>query len=290
VMLGSLAFPLLVTLGVAAIATSAHRRLPPRLAARFITITLGLVVAAALPTALIVAVAFLAHVPVVGIGFQWCTHAIGLHGAISPWIGVPALALVAIGVVRTVRLVRQHRALRLDHAHPIHIAQSHKPYAVTLPGRAGQIVISTAMLDMLDDAERRIVVAHEEAHARYRHDRYLLAAELATAVLPPLRALARRVNFSIERWADEEAVAACGDRRLVAVTLGKVALQSHPPIVAGFAGLGVAARMEALLAPPISKPHRSHLVLLWSSLVVTAAFSLYQIHHLEKLITALCPH
>ncbi len=289
-MIGSLAFPLLVTLGLAAITTSAHRRLPPRLAARFVTIALVLVVVAALPTALMVAVAFLAHAPVVGIGFQWCAQAIGLHGSVPPWIGVPVLALLVTGGVRSLRLVRQHRALRMDFAHRIHIAPSHKPYAVTLPGRSGQIVLSTAMVDMLDSDERRIVIAHEEAHARYRHDRYLLAAELAAALLPPLRALARRVSFSVERWADEAAVAACGDRRLVAVTLGKVALQSHPPTVAGFSGLGVAARMEALLAPPVPDPHRSRIFLMWSSVAVTAAFSLYQLHHLEQLVLALCPH
>lgn len=289
-MVGSLAFPLLVTLGVAAVATSAHRRLPPRLAARFVTIALVLVVIAALPTALVVAVAFLAHAPVVGVGFQWCAQALGLHSAVPAWIGIPVLMLLAVGAVRTVRLVREHRALRIDEILPIQIAHSDKPYAVTLPGRAGQIVISTAMVDLLDDDERRIVVAHEEAHARYRHDRYLLTAELAAAVLPPLRALARRVNYSIERWADEAAAAVCGDRQLVAVTLGKVALQTHPPTVAGFAGLGVASRMGALLAPPIPNPHRSQLVMLWSSLAVIAGFSLYQLHHLESLLTALCPH
>jgi Zn-dependent protease with chaperone function len=289
-MIGFVAFPLLVTLAVAAIATSAHRRLPPRLATRFVTIALVLVVAAALPTALVVAVAYLAHVPVIGVGFQWCAQAIGLHSAVTPWIGLPVLGLLVVGMVRTVRLVREHRRMRMHDAHPIHIAHSHRPYAVTLPGRAGQIVISTAMVDMLDDDEQRIVVAHERAHARYRHDRYLLTAELAAAALPPLRALARRVNFSIERWADEAAAAACGDRRLVAVTLGKVALQTHPATVAGFAGLGVAARVGALLEPPIPTPHRSQLLLLWSSLAVTAGFSVYQLHHLERLVTALCPH
>jgi len=29
---------------------------------------------------------------------------------------------------------------------------------------------------------------------------------------------------------------------------------------------------------------------LWSSLIVTASFSVYQLHHLERLLTALCPH
>ena len=289
-MIGSLVFPLLVTLGVAGVATSAHRYLPPKLAARFVTVALVLVVIAALPTALVVAIVFLAHAPGVGEGFQWCAEALGLHSSVPAWIGIPVLVLLATGVVRTVRLVRQHRALRSDEAQPIHIAHSHKPYAVTLPGRAGQIVISTAMVELLDEDEHRIVVAHEEAHARYRHDRYLLTAELAAAVLPPLRGLARRVNYSLERWADEAAAAVCGDRKLVAVTLGKVALQTHPPTVAGFAGLGVASRMGALMAPPIPKPHRSQLVVLWSSLAITAGFSIYQLHHLERMLIALCPH
>ncbi len=289
-MIGFVAFPLLVTLAVAGIATSTHGRLPPKLATRFVTTALVLVVVAALPTAVVVAVAFLAHAPVVGVGFQWCAQAIGLHGAVSPWIGVPVLGLLAVGTTRTVWLVREHRALRMHDVHPIHIARSHKPYAVTLPGRAGQIVISTAMVEMLDDDERRIVVAHERAHARYRHDRYLLTAELAAALLPPLRTLARRVNFSIERWADEAAAVVCGDRQLVAVTLGKVALQSHPRTVAGFSGLGVAARVGALLEAPIPTPHRSQLVALWSSLAVTGGFSLYQLHHLERMVAALCPH
>lgn len=288
--MSSLAFPLLVTLAVAALATSAHRRLPPRLAARFVTIALVLVVLAAVPTALVVALAFLAHAPLIGFGFKWCAQAIGLHSSVPVWLGVPVLAMIAAGTVRIFRLIRQHRTFRLDESRPIHIAHSHKPYAVTLPGRAGQIVISTAMVDLLDDAEQQVVVAHEQAHARYRHDRYLLTAELAAAALPPLRALAKRVSYSIERWADEAAAAVCGDRKLVAITLGKVALQANPPTIAGFSGLGVASRMGALLKPPVSNPHRSQLLALWSSLFVTAGFSMYQLHHLERLLTALCPH
>jgi Zn-dependent protease with chaperone function len=280
----------LVTLVVAAIATSAHRRLPPRLATRFVTVALVCVVVAAAPTALVVAVAFLAHAPVVGFGFEWCARAMGVHGSVPPWLGVPVVALLAVGAVRTCRLVRQHRMFRFDETRPVHIAHSHKPYAVTLPGKAGQIVMSTAMLDLLDEHERRIVVAHERAHARYRHDRYLLTAELAAAALPPLRILARRVNYSIERWADEAAAAACGNRQLVAITLGKVALHSSPPTVAGFSGLGVASRMGALLEPPIPNPRRGYIVALWSSLAVAAGFSLYQLHHLEQLLAGLCPH
>jgi Zn-dependent protease with chaperone function len=289
-MASSLAFPLGVSLVLAAVATSAHRRLPPRLATRFVTVALVLVVLAALPTALVIGVAFLAHAPIIGFGFTWCAQVMGLHSSVPWWIGVPTLVLLGSGAIRTVRLLRQHRALRLHKSHPIHIAQSPKPYAVTLPGRAGQIVISTGLVDLLDADEQRVVVAHEEAHARYRHDRYLLTAELAAAALPPLRALARRVNYSIERWADEAAAAVCGDRQLVAITLGKVALQTQTPMVAGFSGLGVSSRMRALLAPPVPSPDRVQLVALWSGLVATAGFSLYQLHHLERLLTALCSH
>lgn len=289
-MLGSLASPLTATVIVAVIATSTHRRLPPRLAARFVTIALVLVVLAALPTALVIAIAFLAHAPLIGFGFEWCAQAIGLHGSVPPWLGVPVIAVLALGCVRAMRLLRQHRRMRLDTPGSVHIADSDRPYAVTLPGRAGQVVISTALMELLDDDEQRIVLAHERAHARYRHDRYLLTAELAAAVLPPLRALANRVSYSVERWADEAAAAMCGDRELVAITLGKVALQTNPPTVAGFAGLGVASRMGALLEPPIRNPHPGHVLALWSSIAVTAAFSAYQLHHLERLLAALCPH
>jgi beta-lactamase regulating signal transducer with metallopeptidase domain len=286
----SLAFPLLLCTLIVVVATTAHRRLPPALAARFVTIALVVVLVAALPTVLIVAVSFLAHAPVVGIGFQWCAQAIGMHGSVSPWIGVPVLVLLAAGVVRVARVLADQRRFRADELQPVHVVASERPYAVTLPGKAGQIVLSTAMLELLDDDEHRVVLAHERAHARHRHDRYLLTAELVAAVLPPLRTLTRRVNYSIERWADEAAAATCGDRRLVAMTLGKVALQTHPRTVASFGGLGVASRMVALMAPPVSRPQRPRLAALWATLGVAAMFSAYQLHHLERLVAALCPH
>lgn len=288
--MGSLTSPLLVVTALVVVATSLHRRLPPRLAARFVTIAVVIVASTTVPTALLIALAFLAHVPVVGIGFEWCAQAIGLHSSVPAWMGVPVVVLLAAGAVRTWRLVREHRSLRFDAPNPIHVTESHRPYAVTLPGRAGQIVISSALLELLDDDEQRVVVAHERAHARYRHDRYLLTAGLAAAVMPPLRGLAKRVTYSIERWADEAAAAACGDRQLVARTLGKVALHSTRPTVAGIAGLGVASRIGALLVPPLRNPPRSQVVLLWSSLLMAVVFGAYQIHHLEQLMTALCPH
>jgi len=100
--------------------------------------------------------------------------------------------------------------------------------------------------------------------------------------LPPLRTLSNRVTYSIERWADESAAAVCGDRRLVAVTLGNVALHRHPATVSGFAGLGVASRMGALLEPPVGNPRRPLVIAMWSAVVMTAGLSLFQLHHVDS--------
>lgn len=298
----SLAFPLVAAVIVAVVATSLHRRLPPRLAARFIVVSMVAVAVAAIPTVLLVALAFLAHVPVVGIGFEWCAQAIGLHDSVPQWLGVAAVVVVAAGLARTVRLVREHRTLRVDVGSAPHVSHDSVPFAVTLPGRGGQIVVSTAMIEMLDDAEQRVVLAHERAHARYRHDRYVLVAQVAAAAIPPLRHLARRAIYSVERWADEAAAAVCGDRQLVAVTLGKVALRTtderdHRRVqpwgrgaVLEFGGFGIASRMEALLVPPVHRPRVAGVVALWSSVLAVMVLAVYQLHHLERLVGALCPH
>ena len=53
---------------------------------------------------------------------------------------------------------------------------------------------------------------------------FALVAAVTAALLVPLHPLVNRLRFSVERWADEEAVRECGDRNLVARTLGRVAL------------------------------------------------------------------
>ena len=116
----------------------------------------------------------------------------------------------------------------------VEITDHDQTFAFTLPGRGGQVVLSTGLIDMLDEAEQQVVLAHERAHAHHRHDRYLLTAQLAAAVMPLLRPLAGRLQFSLERWADETAVARCGDRGFVARTLGKVALRRITPAGAAF--------------------------------------------------------
>ena len=289
-MFPSFVLPLTIAVGLAILVTAAHRRLPPVVAARALTITLAVIAAAAVPTLWIISLGYVAHLPLLDARLEWCAKALGVHDPIPTWIGASALVLSIAGIVRARTVFKGYRRLRHDHPGIVQITYHDQPFAFTLPGRGGQVVLSTGLVDMLSEAEREVVVAHERAHARYRHDRYLLTAQVAAAVVPLLRPLAGRLQFSLERWADETAVAHCGDRSFVARTLGKVALRSSTPAGAmSFAGLGVPARVAALLSPPMTPPRFSTYAALWGAILVTGAFAVFQLHHLARLVTALCP-
>ncbi|MDO8390403.1 MAG: M56 family metallopeptidase [Actinomycetota bacterium] len=281
--------PLAVSTGLAVVVAAVHRRLPPVAAARLIAAVLMVMAAAAIPTSWILAVGYVAHMPMLGGRFDWCVDALGVHSPIDPWFGVPALVVSAVGFVRARRVLVTYRRLRSGRPGGVEIAEHDTLFAYTLPGRSGHVMLSSALVDLLSDVERDVVVAHEQGHAQFRHDRYLLACELAAAWLPPLRPMATRLRYSLERWADEHAVAVCGDRRLVARTLGKVALSGAVPAAAiGFTGGGVAARVAALLGPP-PVPLRSGVLIGVSLLVASSvAFGLVQVHHLAGMITAFC--
>ena len=289
-MSASLVLPLIVAVGLAIVVTMSHRRLPPVLAARAVTITLAVVAMAAVPTVWIVAFGFLIHLPVLGGRLDWCAEAVGVNGPVPFWVGVPAVMVAVAGVVRVRAVLRSYRQLRHDRPGGVEIAEHDQPFAFTLPGRGGHVVLSSGLMDMLDEAEQGVVLAHERAHASHRHDRYLLTAQLAAALVPALRPLADRLKFSLERWADETAVTHCGDRAFVGRTLGKVALRSVAPAGAfSFAGLGVPARVAALLGPPTMPLRSRSQVALWGAIAMTGVLAAFQIHHLARLITALCP-
>lgn len=286
----NLLLPLLVAIGLAAAVTTAHRRLPPVLAARTVTVTIVVVVAAALPTLWIVSLGYLAHVPLFGRGLRWCAETFGVHQRIPTWAGLPAVAMVLASSVRVTTVLRTHRRLRHDRPGSVEIAGHDHAFAYTLPGRGGRVVLSSGLVELLDDDEQAVVLAHEGAHAQHRHDRYLLIARVASATVPLLRPLTSRLQFSLERWADEAAVGQCGDRRFVARTLGKVALHRFAPVGAlSFGGLGVPARVAALLTPPTTQPRWSAQAGLWLSIGITGLLAAFQIHHLASLLIALCP-
>jgi len=289
-MFPSVVTPLLAAVVLAVVVTAIHPRLPPAMATRVLAVTVAVVVTAALPTEWMVTLAYLAHLPFVGTGFRWCAETFGVHSRVPSWVGMPVALVTIVGSARGIRLLQTYRRMRVDHAGAVEILDDDEAFAVTLPGRGGLIVLSTALVAVLDSRETAVVLAHERAHAHHRHDRYLVMAQVATATVPVLSPLTARLRFSLERWADEVSARVCGDRHLVARTLGKVALFAvHSPGQMNFAGLGVAARVGALLSPPRRHPRASISTGLWLAISVTGLLAGYQLHNLTSLIAAACP-
>jgi len=154
-----------------------------------------------------------------------------LHGAalvVALVIGLRLVGVLVVVTVRTLRARARHRDL-LDllgtpwpaapHArvldHPL-------PVAYCLPGLRSRLVVSAGVLDMLDPAQVRAVLAHENAHLKERHDlvvlpfvawgapapfvRGMVDAQVAVAALIEMRA----DDVAANRAAPAELTAALG--------------------------------------------------------------------------------
>ena len=146
------------------------------------------------------------------------------------------LALAAAAVAVAVIFRKRARALAESYRHAAQLHGNHAVVVVpgpgieayALPGRPGRIVVSDRLLDRLDADGRAALIAHEQAHLSARHYLFVAAAQLAAAANPMLIPVARSVEYTVERWADEHAAAVTGDRGLVAETIGEVALLASP--------------------------------------------------------------
>ena len=147
--------------------------------------------------------------------------------------------------------------------------------AFALPGWPGRVVASRGLLQSLDGAQRRAVLAHEQAHLDQRHDLHRAAGAVAAAVNPLLGRVPSALRLATERWADETAAAAVGDRARVAETIGRVAIGCSgghvPPAPAmGAADADVARRVTSLLAGPPSQGRPWQALLLGLAAVAVA--------------------
>ena len=94
-----------------------------------------------------------------------------------------------------------------------------------------RIVVSGRLLQALDEPGRAALVAHERAHLAGRHHLFTTVAHLAAAANPVLVPLARTVDYTVERWADEQAAVQAGNRALAARAIARAALATSaaPP-------------------------------------------------------------
>jgi len=285
----ALVLPALLAAVAALVATGAHRRQAPPVAARVIAVTMVAATAAVVPALVVLAAGFLTHVPWFGGALSWCRDAFGLHDHVPQWLGATAVVLLGVTAVRLVRIGQLWMRSRCHDTDGLEVLPSRELFAYTLPGAGGRVVVSQGLLDELDDVELAIVMAHERAHASLRHDRFVVLGAAAVALVPILAPLHRRLRFTLERWADETTVAELElEREVVARTLATVALSTAalPAGAAGMVGIGVAGRVMALLEPPARGRSASALGALGIATVLAAA--MVQAHHLVPLLDVLC--
>lgn len=289
--------PAAVTLAAALAAGTLRRRLSPPLAASVLT-TITVVSALAVTWGLaLAAFGALVQIPVLAEWIGWCRHVIPADENVPVPLGL--LALVAL-VCAGCRAWRWHRGLQRllstlgHHDGPVEIVDVSRPTAFAVPGDPGRIIVSRAMLDCLDERERQVLFLHEQAHLDLNHHRYVRVAELAAAAIPIVRPITEQVRLATERWADETAARAVGDRRLVAHAVGRAALAASAagsvPAVALGVQSHVAERVEALLAPPQSRSWIAPLpaaAVLGAVLVALGSGSL-QLHHLVAYAAHVC--
>ncbi|MDI1461350.1 M56 family metallopeptidase [Catellatospora sp. KI3] len=182
-------------------------------------------------------------------------------GLPKPVPGLVALAaglmlLVSVGrLIADVRLrwrvLRELRAAGTPTAGLV-VADWAEPFAVAVPGRPGHVLVTSGMLRVLSAGEQRVLFAHENAHLRGRHHQWVTATSWAVAVNPLLYPMASLVGHLVERWADEDAAAVVGDRRLVAQAVAKASLAGRRRQVApamGMSGSGAVERVMAMQCP-----------------------------------------
>jgi beta-lactamase regulating signal transducer with metallopeptidase domain len=143
--------------------------------------------------------------------------------------------------------------------------------AYSLGGHRPQVVLSQGLRDRLDGEGLAAVLAHETAHLRAGHDRWLHLANLAEAALwfaPWARPAAGMLRLWLERWADEDAARQVGRDALRAALLTTAGIEAATPLAAALSGAGaLAERIAALAAGPPEGAGRLRGV---ASLAVTA--------------------
>lgn len=225
----TLVFPLIALLLAGPIAERAE----PRIATWLLTgssVALAAASGAALALATLAAVI---RVPLVAALGRWSPNVVDRGDPTGVAAAVVSGFLLSLALTAVARFaLRRGRALNEAFRHArglpgrgqVVVTGDASADAYTVPGWPGRIVVSTGMLDSLDDAGRAALLAHERAHLSGRHYAFTSAARLAAAANPLLRPVADAVEYTVERWADEHAAQAVGDRRLVAETIARAAV------------------------------------------------------------------
>jgi Zn-dependent protease with chaperone function len=208
--------------------------------------------------------------PALGVG-----HLLGLLAALA-LVGRLVGVLVAV-TVRTLRSRRRHRDL-LDllatpwPAEPGARVLDHPiPVAYCLPGLRSRLVLSAGVLDSLEPAAVRAVLAHERAHLRERHDLVVLPFVAWGATAPFVRGMVcaqLAVAALVEMRADDVA-AECSSRKQLTGALRTMGGATPAAAVTSFS-VALEHRLERIVAPPRPLPRPIRLLVRVAAVTLVA--------------------
>lgn len=233
-----------------------------------------------------------------------CEAMFGIAFSIGSPFAVATMTITVLILVLAFRALRRTRQVsrqswvesvvgqrlrRNDHFEVV-VLESPLARALSVPGsseRRGQVLLTTGLVEALDDDELELVCAHEEAHLGFAHHRYLaLAATIEGSMWcwPPAKASARALRLSLERWADECAAGDSGQARSrLASALLAVAVDVQRPALAAFSALdGLVERMAAMREPTSKRVPALWWPLLVLPGVILGAVSLYAFARLGR--------
>lgn len=249
-------FPFGLTAVVVALSRLASHRLPPRPAAWAIVLAVGAVAISTVGALGLLGLPLLARWSLIAHLGRWRPSAVAIHTPVPVWLSLAALG--ALGAL-TLRMGRALRALREQFGEVVRahgelarhgtaelvIIEDATPRAHAMSPtfrHRGRVIVTTAMLDLLDEEERAAVVAHERSHLRHAHGLFLAICQLAVSLNPILAPVRRDARFVLERWADEDA-AEVTTRTVMATALAKAALATLQ--AAPVPGVGMAMHLQA---------------------------------------------
>lgn len=198
-----------------------------------------------------------------------CALAVQAHYATPGGAGVAvagaALATAVIGrvafcmivgwsITRRLQTVQRRGLALVAHRHVATgamVLQHQTPAVYCMPGRRGEVVLTSAALDALDGPEVAAVLAHERAHLRRRHDIVLVAANALRAAFPfiPLFGIAKVQSERLVEMHADDVASRRSDRRVLATALVTLAGATHPVGTLGAGGDCALARVRRLTNP-----------------------------------------
>lgn len=248
--------------------------IPPRLSVTGWLVTVATAVLAWI-AALTILVTGAVHSLITDAALTFCvetlgiTNAVMLPPAVATALVMALLALTAGVAIHTARRVivtmLNIRRSNHDHAEAVQIigratdydgvvaitADRPAAYCVSGGGRSA-VVVTTATLEILDEAGLAAVLAHERAHLRGRHHHIIAVLKALAAALPRLpllRAAAHSVPALLEMCADDAATRNHGREPLLASLIALGTQHRLPDGALAAAGTAIVDRALRLTQP-----------------------------------------